>query len=350
MYGRFFRARFATEDRWRNPKVKIRLLLFLTVFLLLLSSCACAEQAVLYNGIITRRYTNSTTTVYASMDKDSKQMKYLNPGTKIQITAIHPGWVEIKHGSGVGYVLRNRIDVTETVDEVNTPPYPVAEHHYYALIDRTVEIKSDKSAESDTLSVMTDGGRIAILGIEDGWAKLIYHRQYGYVDTRELAEIYPVAGCEEVGTADLPISVFTSYYSDNQDRINNLAVACAFISKVIQPGETMNFNDTVGPFNAQNGYLPAPVLVDGELKSNYGGGSCQVSSTLWDTLMQLPGVTVLMRKPHGDNAASYLPHGMDASSGVSSLNFIFRNDYDFPIRIDASTHDHALFIAVYKEM
>lgn len=330
--------------------MKVRLLIVLTILSLFTGSFALAEKKTLYNGIITRRYENSTTSVYEKMDKTSKVYKYMNPGSKIEITAIHPGWVEIKYGSGVGYVLRNRIDVTTAVDTVNTPPYPVAEHAYFARIDRTVYVKSEKNADSDTLTTLTDGARIAILGIEDGWAKLIYHRQYGYVDTRDLAELFPVYGSAEEAGAALPISVFTSYYNDNQDRINNLSVACRYISKVIQPGETMNFNNTVGPFNAQNGYLPAPVLVDGEVKTNYGGGSCQVSSTLWDTLMQLPGVTVLMRKPHGDNAASYLPHGMDASSGVSDLNFIFRNDYDFPIRIDASTHDNALFIAVYKEI
>ena len=62
------------------------------------------------------------------------------------------------------------------------------------------------------------------------------------------------------------------------------------------------------------------------------------------------GITVLRRNPHGANAASYLPHGMDAASGTNTQNFIFRNDYDFPIRIDASTHDLALFVAIYKEM
>ena len=156
---------------------------------------------------------------------------------------------------------------------------------------------------------------------------------------------------DDVATADneTPISVFTSFYSDNPDRIVNLGVCCKFISKVLQPGETMNFNNEVSPFSAANGYKLAPVLKDGETKMGYGGGSCQVSSTLWDTLMQLPGITVLRRNPHGANAASYLPHGMDAASGTNTQNFIFRNDFDFPIRIDASTHDLALFVAIYKE-
>ena len=118
----------------------------------------------------------------------------------------------------------------------------------------------------------------------------------------------------------------------------------------MQPGEVMDFNATVGPFSAETGYMPAPVLVDDGVKTGYGGGSCQVSSTLWDALMQLPGITILKRNPHGNNAASYLPHGMDAASGTATQNFIFRNDFDFPIRIEASTHDLAMFVAIYKEI
>ena len=122
-----------------------------------------------------------------------------------------------------------------------------------------------------------------------------------------------------------------------------------YINKTIAPGESMDFNRTVGPFTPRNGYLSAPVLKDKGTKLSFGGGSCQVSSTLWDTLMQMPGITVLMRKPHGANAASYLPHGMDASSGASNLNFKVRNDYSFPIRIEGHTnYDGALLMVVYR--
>ncbi|NLD83836.1 MAG: VanW family protein [Clostridiales bacterium] len=311
------------------------------------------EVKVIYNGVVSRRYANSTTSVYPKMDKESTPIKYLNPGAKISITAVYPNWVQIKDGNTIGYILRNRIDVESSVDTANTPPYPVIEHFYYACIDRNAEVKAEKKASSQTLSTLTPGARVAFIGVEDGWAKLVFKRQYGYIDTRQLSEIYPVASnIESAGTSE-PIAVFTSFYKDTDDeanlnRINNLAVACGYISKTMAAGESMDFNRTVGPFNARNGYLSAPVLKDQGTKLSFGGGSCRVSSTLWDTLMQLPGITVLMRKPHGNNAASYLPHGMDASSGASNLNFKFRNDYSFPIRIDASIHDYALFVAIYK--
>ena len=330
----------------------IFLALMMALLAILPANFALAKNnEVIYNGIITRRYESSTTSVYKEMDKNSKVLKYMNPGSKIEILAIYPDWVAIRYGSnGVGYVLRNRIDVPEDATVYNNhAPYPVMEQDYYVVIDRQVEVKSDKSADSETMEILTPGARVALEGVEDGWARLIYKRQYGYIDTRMLTEIYPVASSVESAGTDEPLSVFHSFFKNDPPRNNNLAVACKYISKVLQPGQTMNFNDTVSPFNAANGYELAGVLVDGELKKNYGGGSCQVSSTLWDTLMQLPGITVILRKPHGDNAASYLPHGMDASSGTDNLNFIFRNDYDFPVRIDASTHDLCLFIAIYKE-
>ena len=335
--------------------MKFRSLLSLALILCIL--CAPAAYAaekksdVLYEGIITRRYPNSYTNVYDRMDSDSgKVIKTMNAGNKIQILDVYPGWVAIKVGSGVGYVMRHRIDVTGNPDPVNTPNYPIVSMPYYAVIDRDVEVKADKTAESDTLSLLTAGARVAIEGFEDGWAMVIHKRVYGYINTNDLSEILPVAADIETADGSQPISVFNSFYSDNPDRIVNLGVCCKFISRVLQPGETMNFNNEVSPFSAANGYRLAPVLVDGETKMGYGGGSCQVSSTLWDALMQLPGITVLRRNPHGDNAASYLPHGMDAASGTDTQNFIFRNDYDFPIRIDASTHDLALFVAIYKEM
>ena len=343
------------EKGWRSFKVKFRSLLSLTLILCIL--CAPAAYAaekksdVLYEGIITRRYPNSYTNVYDRMDSDSgKVIKTMNAGNKIQILDVYPGWVAIKVGSGVGYVMRHRIDVTGNPDPVHTPNYPIVSMPYYAVIDRDVEVKADKTAESDTLSLLTTGARVAIEGFEDGWAVVIHKRVYGYINTNDLSEILPVAADIETADGSQPISVFNSFYSDNPDRIVNLGVCCKFISRVLQPGETMNFNNEVSPFSAANGYRLAPVLVDGETKMGYGGGSCQVSSTLWDALMQLPGITVLRRNPHGDNAASYLPHGMDAASGTDTQNFIFRNDYDFPIRIDASTHDLALFVAIYKEM
>ena len=96
------------------------------------------------------------------------------------------------------------------------------------------------------------------------------------------------------------------------------------------------------------GYLPANALVDGETVQSYGGGTCQVSSTLYNTILQLPGVEIIRRRAHGPSAAAYLPHGADAAVGNTTQNLIIRNRYPFPIRIDGTAQDGALTIAIYR--
>ena len=311
------------------------------------SALAAAEKPVLYNAIITMNYPKSTTTVYAAMNRLSKRLDSYRAGKRLQVTAVYPGWVEIKVGSGLGYVLRNRVDQVVPIDTVNTPPYGVEVYTYTAEITQDTPVLHKPSPDAEILSLLTAGAKVALLGVENGYAKLVHKREYGYIDTRLLKEIVPVAPSVELGDKDTPISAFCSFYSDNPDRINNLEVACKRLMRTMKPGESLYFNESVGPFNKSNGYLPAPILVDGVTKQGYGGGSCQISSTLYNTVLQLPGITILERHPHGASGAAYLPHGVDASSG--DLDFKMRNSYDFPIRIEATCHDLCLYMAIYRD-
>ena len=66
-------------------------------------------------------------------------------------------------------------------------------------------------------------------------------------------------------------------------------------------------------------------------------------------MRQVPGVTILRRRPHGPGCAKYLPMHQDAAVGNTELNFIFRNDADYPLRILAeSTGEGTLCIQIFK--
>ncbi len=314
---------------------------------------AGAEVKVLYNAKITTNFANSTTNVYAKPDTDSKVLANYKPDRAIEVVEVLPNYVGIKMGGKVGYVLRHRIMDPVALDRVNTPRFGTALNLYFATMSKETHVKAAPDAASETLITLQEGAQLGFLDVENGWARLIFKRQYGYVDTRELDALEMVAPVETNGTADVPIAVYNSFYNiadteNNLNRINNLAVGGERMSKVIMPGQSLDFNAEVGPFRASNGYKPAGGLVDGELVYDvYGGGSCQVSSTLYNAVLQLTGLTVLRRAPHGANGAPYLPHGVDASSG--GLNFVFRNDYTFPVRIHAHVQDGSLFIAFYRE-
>lgn len=338
----------------KSNKRRWALLALAALMLLALLPAQAADNEVLYTAKITDLYPNSTTNVYAKPDLSSKVLANYKPNQPIQIVEVLPNFVGIKLGNKTGWVLRHRIMDPVALDFANTPKFGTVVNHLYATAERDIEVKASPDAGSETLMVLHKGAQIGFLDVDNGWARTIFKRRYGYVDTRTLPELAMVASSEEAGTEDIPIAVYNSFYdiSDNENnhnRINNLTVGSQRMSKTMVPGQVLDFNSEVGPFRASNGYMPAGALVDGELVFDvYGGGSCQVSSTLYNVVLQLSGLTVLRRAPHGVNGAQYLPHGVDASSG--RLNFVFRNDYDFPITIKAHVQDGSLFIAIYKEI
>lgn len=335
-------------------KIKHIALSLLALVLLLSSMPAKAESQVRYKGIISTYYPNSMTSVYAAPDKDSQVITTLKPGTPIQVMQVDPGYVSILINGKTGWVLRHRIMDVEPLDPASTPRYGTAINHYFATMAGEVHVKAAPDKDSETLITLKAGAQLGFLDVTDGWARTIFKRQYGYVDTRSLPELEMVAPSPEAGTSEVPIAVYNSFYNiaDNEsniNRISNLAVGGERMSKTLAPGQSMDFNAEVGPFRASNGYKPAGALVDGELVLDvYGGGSCQVSSTLYNVLLQLNKVTVLRRAPHGPGGILYLPHGVDATSG--RLNLVFRNDYEFPISIRTHVQDGSLFIAMYRDI
>lgn len=332
----------------------VRMLCVVLAAFTMLSSAWAENKQVLYTAIITYEYANSFTGIYAEPDtENSRMIGTYQPGTPIEVVEVLPDYVGINYKNGVGYVLRHRIANPVAVDPVNTPRFGTAVNAYYSTLDRETLIKAAPDVNSDTLITLHAGTMLGFLDVTDGWARLIFKRQYGYVDTRTLGELAMVAATPEEGTQFTPLAVYNSFYNleeseANINRIINLRVCGERMDRVMMPGDVLDFNGTVGPFRASFGYLPAPGLVEGGFIQTYGGGSCQVSSTLYNVVLQLTGLTVLQRSPHGKNGISYLPHGVDASSGA--LNFRFRNDYPFAVRIQTHVQDGSLFIAISREV
>lgn len=274
---------------------------------------------------------------------------------RVIIHALYPTFalVTYEQGKMTGYVKRVCIEDTKPIDPAVTPPYGVDFNHFLAVVAGTAPVTSQPGG-GKTFITLFDGAKVSFIGFEGGYAKLIYHREYGYIDSRLLRDVTPVYYSPETAGTDAPIASYTSFYKittdeSNRNRMTNIAVACGKLCQQALPsGSNLNFNRDIGPYRAANGYMPATVLVDGKSQQGYGGGTCQVSSTLYNVVLQLPGLYVLQRRAHGNNGASYLPIGVDAAVGNDTLNFRFRNGYDFPIRIDASSQDGALTIAIYR--
>ena len=136
----------------------------------------------------------------------------------------------------------------------------------------------------------------------------------------------------------------TIYYLD-PPRTNNLVLACKAINNLIlRPGETFSFNEVLGERTAEKGYQKAGAYADGEIVEQLGGGICQVASTLYYCTLYAD-LEVLEREEHMFTA-DYLPLGMDATVNWDTIDFRFRNNTDYPIRIEAVAEDSYVSIVL----
>lgn len=285
-----------------------------------------------------------------------RQIATIPKNRKVLVLALNPTFALISYSEGnvKGYVSRVCLSDTKPLNSASTPPYGVDFNHFLAAVEAEDAPVTTAPGGGETLITLHKGARVSFIAFENGYGKLIYHRQYGYIDSRLLGEMLNMYEAPETAGTDAPIAAYTSFYKittdeSNLNRMTNIAVACQKLCAFpLLPAKDLDFNRDMGPYKASSGYMPAGVLVEGKLQQGYGGGTCQVSSTLYNVVLQLPGLTVLQRRAHGDNGASYLPIGVDAAVGNSALNLRFRNDYPFPLRIEASSQDGALTIAMYR--
>ena len=301
--------------------------------------------------------TGKSVVIRTAQDTESKGLGSISVGKTVTIYKVYPAFVLVEYEGVVGYILRTCIDENcVPIDAATTVPYGVTPMAFVATTNQQTEVYQTKSVNGATHKiVLGEGVPVAIIGFEDGFAKTIYWRSYGYIPAERLRDLVVVSPTDAPLGSDTPIAAFTSFFEyglgteANTGRVKNIIRSCELMTRVLQPGEQLDFNAQIGPYKRTNGYFPAPVLIAGGSQLGYGGGTCQSASTLYNAIRQLPGVTILYRRPHGPGSARYLPQHTDAAVGNSSLNLVFRNDYAFPIRIEAvSSGEGALTILIYK--
>lgn len=140
------------------------------------------------------------------------------------------------------------------------------------------------------------------------------------------------------------IASYTTYFnSTDVGRSSNIKLSANAISNVIVGIEDIfSFNTTVGPRTKETGYQPALEIVNGEFEMGIGGGICQTSSTLFNTVDQL-GVHYVERHHHSIDIG-YVPKGRDATVSYGSLDFRFQNTTGVPFMIQASTTKDSITI------
>lgn len=117
-------------------------------------------------------------------------------------------------------------------------------------------------------------------------------------------------------------------------RAVNIRNAVAKIDGIIlAPGAVLSFNDTVGPRTVENGFTIAPEILGDEMTPGIGGGTCQVSSTLYAAAL-FGALDVIDRQSHS-KPSSYTKLGLDATVTYPRVDLKIKNTLSFPVMIHA---------------
>ena len=144
------------------------------------------------------------------------------------------------------------------------------------------------------------------------------------------------------------LSSFTTYYGkhDSPNRIHNIKLIASWINNtILLSGETFSLLDKIGDFTPDRGFKEAYVILGGELVPEFGGGTCQIGTTLFNAV-SLADLNVIARRNHSFYFNIY-PLGRDATVYPGQSDMKFENNTGHPIIIKALANDRRLSFTVY---
>lgn len=148
---------------------------------------------------------------------------------------------------------------------------------------------------------------------------------------------------EELGTFS------TSLENKEENTVYNIKLASEVINGIlVKPQEIFSFNTYVGPAEKADGYKESTIIANGVFANGYGGGICQVSSTLYNAalLANLPIVERYNHSVYGE-ATEYVPLGQDAAIFYGFKDLRFKNNSDHAIVIFSKIFRDTLQVSIF---
>ena len=165
--------------------------------------------------------------------------------------------------------------------------------------------------------------------------------------TFELVEQEAKIKADDLNKITGQISSYSSSYVNTGDgRVKNMEIAANTINgTIVMPGEEFSYNALIGDTTPEKGYEKANTYVGNEIVPDYGGGICQVSTTLYRAVMRA-NIRSTERMNHS-LTVSYSEPGLDATVANPYIDYKFVNTYDFPIYIQGYVSGGVVNFAIY---
>ena len=258
-------------------------------------------------------------------DENSRLLGTVYQDEYVDVMSTDGKWAHVRKKDAEGYVRADHLRYYKRYDPYG-PLIPGAVWYPYAahVLQDTVIYDAATGEELRTVKP----GSIMVVGAfaDDLSVTLPYDRMKGKITSTANLDLEPVKLWPEAQMGDL-IAAFSTYYDPEQEtqeqigRLHNIMQGVERLNDVIIPaGEKFYFNDYCAPYTASNGYMEGPIInyVSSD-KLGYGGGICQVSTTLYNAILQIP-IEVIKQQVHSSYGIEYAPLDFDSAVGNGNID------------------------------
>ncbi|MDR3050428.1 MAG: VanW family protein [Oscillospiraceae bacterium] len=304
------------------------------------------------------RYTAEVTkkmSVRAETDEAAKLVATLYEGERVQVAQIGPVWSRVRRDKDEeGFTRTDGLANLEMPDPYQALEPGMTVYPYAAIARRDIDIMAAAPLAQGVLQRIPAGAVFPVAAPDEaGLLRLPYLRTVGAVRLEDV-ELLPVMPGQDALAGDL-VGVFSTFFPTAGDRDidlgrrHNIDLGVSLVNaQTVQPGARFSFNGLAAPYNRENGYQVGPIInYVSDKQTGYGGGVCQVSTTLYNVVLQLP-LRVVVRRPHSAYGISYAPVNFDAAVGTGNLNFIFENGLPYPIFIQLDVWEGVVCARIYR--
>ncbi|MFZ5651717.1 MAG: VanW family protein [Bacillota bacterium] len=277
---------------------------------------------------------------------EAEGRRWTIPMKSIGASYDYGGAVEKAYAVGHTGSLTRRISEILGSKAVNTDIALPLKFDQEALKNQLAVINGQHSVNSRNARLVVEGSKVRLVPGLDGHEMDISGTVERISSLRAGMELKATAVFRAVspgindkdlsGLTDVLGECVTRFEAGSAARANNITLAAGKIDGVlVKPAEVFSFNSVLGAVDEKNGYLKAPVISDGQLVDDFGGGICQVSTTLYGAAL-LSGFEIVERYPHS-KPVKYVPPGLDVTVSEGQKDFRFKNNLDRAVYIHSTT-------------
>ena len=224
------------------------------------------------------------------------------------------------------------------------------------------KLKNDSRVEAQNAKLSFDGGAVSAFSLSKDGYEIDTEKSFQDIsksltenplakditlDTTTLKPDVASTDLDKYGIKELLSEGISNFGNSPKNRIHNIQVgAASFNGVLIKPGEEFSFIKTLGPVDESTGYLPELVIKTDKTVPEFGGGMCQVSTTMFRAAL-LAGLKITARTNHAYPVSYYNPQGLDATVYIPKPDLMFLNDTPNYILVQTHIAGTQLFFDFY---